>query len=320
MILLTGAAGFIGSVLWARLAEDGLAADTVVVDDFSPAAKKRNHAGKIAALMVARDALGDWLDRHGGGVRLIVHIGARTDTMEQDARVFDELNVRPTQALWTFAARRGVPFVFASSAAVYGGGEHGFSDSLVDGLRPLNAYGRSKLDVDRWVLAQREAPPYWAGLRFFNVYGPNEAHKGAMASVAFHGHRQIAASGRMKLFRSHRPDVADGAQQRDFIYAYDVADVVRFFMNARPASGFYNVGTGRARTFNALAAALFSAVRRAPNVEWIDTPASIRDAYQYFTEADVTKLRAAGYARPFTELEDGVAEYVREYLEPDRVV
>ena len=170
MILLTGAAGFIGSVLWARFAADGLAADTVVVDDFSPAAKKRNHQGKVAALIVGRDVLADWLGRHGAAVHFVVHIGARTDTMEPDTRVFDELNVRPTRMLWAFAARRGIPFVFASSAAVYGGGERGFSDSLVDGLRPLNAYGRSKLDVDRWVLAQREAPPHWAGLRFFNVY------------------------------------------------------------------------------------------------------------------------------------------------------
>jgi ADP-L-glycero-D-manno-heptose 6-epimerase len=322
VIVLTGAAGFIGSCLLARLGAEGLGPDLVVVDDFSPPAKKRNHAGKTFAVAVDRGAFFSWVAGREREIRMILHLGARTDTTESDPRVFEELNVGYTRALWSLAARHGIPLLYASSAAVYGAGEQGFGDAhaLTRHLRPLNAYGRSKHAIDAWVLTQTAQPPWWVGLRFFNVYGPNEAHKGAMASVVLHAYRQLVTDDAVRLFRSHRADCADGEQGRDFVSVHDVVDVVRFAMERRPPSGLYNVGTGRARTFNDLAAALFRATGRAPRVTWIDTPPAIRDAYQYFTEADVTKLRAAGYTRPFVALEDGVADYVTRYLSQDRVL
>ena len=322
MIVLTGAAGFIGSCVLSRLVTDGLGPETVIVDDFaSSPAKKRNYAGKTFAEAIERSSFWRWVEGREREIQTIVHLGARTDTMEQDPKVFEELNVAYTKAMWSLAARHGIPLVYASSAAVYGGGELGFRDdeALTPRLRPLNEYGRSKQEVDAWVLAQPTRPPSWVGLRFFNVYGPNEAHKGPMASVVFHAYRQIGTDGAMRLFRSHRADCADGAQQRDFVYVSDVVDVVRFFMEHPASNGFYNVGTGHARTFNDLGAALFDALRREPLIAWIDTPESIRAAYQYFTEADVARLRAAGYAKPFTSLEEGVADYVDSYLRPDRV-
>ena len=320
MIVLTGAAGFIGSCLLTRLVADGLGSETVIVDDFSSPPKQRNYAGKSCADAVERTAFWHWVEGREREIRMIVHLGARTDTMERDPEIFEALNVAYTKAMWSLAARHQIPLIYASSAAVYGNGDLGFGDDerLTLRLSPLNAYGRSKHAVDTWVLAQPTQPPFWAGLRFFNVYGPNEAHKGRMASVVFHAYRQIQTDGVMRLFRSHRADYADGAQRRDFVYVRDVVDVVRFFMEGHARSGLYNVGTGRARTFNDLAAALFAALGREPKIAWIDTPESLRAAYQYFTEADVAKLRAAGYAKPFTSLEEGVADYVGRYLTTDR--
>ena len=323
MIILTGAAGFIGSCVLSRLVADGLGPETVIVDDFVAApSKKRNYAGKSCRDAVERSAFWSWVEGRERDIRMIVHLGARTDTMERDPRIFDELNVGYTKAMWSLATRHEIPLVYASSAAVYGAGDLGFSDDdgLTPQLRPLNAYGASKHVVDAWVLDQPARPPFWAGLRFFNVYGPNEAHKGRMASVVFHAYRQIEESGAMRLFRSHRADYADGDQRRDFVYVRDVVDVVRFFMDHRGASGVYNVGTGQARTFNDLATALFAAMPRAPRVTWIDTPEAIRAAYQYFTQADVAKLRSAGYVTPFTSLDEGVADYVDRYLRSDRVL
>jgi ADP-L-glycero-D-manno-heptose 6-epimerase len=322
VIILTGAAGFIGSCLLSRLIDDGLGPDTVIVDDFSSSPSKAlNYAGKAYATAVERSQFWRWVEGRERDIRVIVHLGARTDTMETDSRVFDELNVASTKAMWSLAARHQIPLVYASSAAVYGDGVLGFSDDerLTGRLRPLNAYGRSKHAIDAWVLAQSSRPPFWAGLRFFNVYGPNEAHKRRMASVVFHAYRQLETDGVVRLFRSHRADYADGAQRRDFVYVADAVDVVRFFMTGRAKSGLYNVGTGRARTFADLAAALFRALRREPSIAWIDMPESLRATYQYFTEAEVAKLRAAGYDRPFTSLEDGVADYAGRYLRTDRV-
>ena len=320
MIILTGAAGFLGSCLLSRLIDDGLGPETVIVDDFSSSAKKRNYAGKSFAAAIERSTFWRWVEGRERDIRSIVHLGARTDTMECDPQIFEALNVAYTKAMWSLAARHEIPLVYASSAAVYGDGNLGFGDDepLTLRLRPLNAYGRSKHAVDAWMLAQPTQPPFWAGLRFFNVYGPNEAHKGRMASVVFHAYRQIETDGIMRLFRSHRADCADGAQRRDFVYVRDAVDVVRFFMQGRATSGLYNVGTGRARTFNDLGAALFGSMGREPRIAWIDTPDSIRAAYQYFTQADITKLRAAGYAKPFTSLEEGVADYVARYLTTDR--
>ncbi|MCC7245354.1 MAG: NAD-dependent epimerase/dehydratase family protein, partial [Saprospiraceae bacterium] len=214
-----------------------------------------------------------------------------------------------------------------SSAATYGLGETGYVDdhSLIPGLRPLNPYGQSKQDFDVWVLeqttgAKQAAPPHWAGFKFFNVYGPNEYHKGRMASVIMHTVRQIKATGGMKLFRSHRPDFSDGGQSRDFIYVKDVVDVLLFFMEKRPENGIYNLGTGKARSFLDLAVGTFNAMHLEPNISFIDTPADIRDTYQYFTEADMSKLRSAGYHEPFYGLEAGIEDYVQRYLLPEETI
>ena len=314
-ILLTGAAGFIGSALLRYLNDRGHT-DVVLVDDFSRSDKQPNLAGKAYTEKVARDHLDPWLAAHGDRIGFVYHLGARTDTTEQDRTIFDRLNVAYSQRLWRFCTERQIPLVYASSAATYGLGEHGYDDrhDVVDRLRPLNPYGDSKNDFDKWALAQAAAPPRWAGLKFFNVYGPNEYHKGRMASVILHTARQIKQTGAMRLFRSHRADVADGAQSRDFIYVKDVVAMCHFFQTHTPPSGLYNVGTGQARTFYDLAAATFRAMGQAPQISFIDTPADIRDTYQYFTEANMDKLRAAGYTAETYSLEAGVADYVGTYL------
>lgn len=319
MIVVTGAAGFIGSCLVGALGRAGHQG-LVAVDDFSRADKHANLAGKALAERVERRVFPAWLEQHAGRVRCVFHLGARTDTTSSDAAVFEELNLGYSRRVWSLCSQRGVPLVYASSAATYGAGEHGYLDdeSLPRRLQPLNAYGRSKNDFDVWALAQRVRPPFWAGLKFFNVYGPNEAHKGRMASVVFHAFRQIRDTGRLRLFRSHRPDVKDGEQRRDFIYVKDVCAVLLELLGGRIPSGLYNLGTGRARTFLDLARSVFRALGRPEQVEFIDTPADIRDTYQYFTEARMEKLRAAGFTAPFTTLEDGVHDYVTGHLLPGR--
>jgi ADP-L-glycero-D-manno-heptose 6-epimerase len=258
-----------------------------------------------------------WLDANEQRVQFIFHLGARTDTTEFDHRIFDELNVRYSQAVWERCVRYGLPLVYASSAATYGAGELGYSDeddALPARLKPLNPYGESKNTFDIWALGQERKPYFWAGLKFFNVYGPNEYHKGRMASVVFHAYGQITASGGMKLFRSHRPDYRDGEQLRDFVYVKDVCNVCLFLMEHRKNSGLYNLGSGKARTFLDLARATFAAMDRPEQIAFIDTPLDIRDKYQYFTEARMEKLRRAGYDRPFHTLEEGVSDYVRNHL------
>lgn len=246
----------------------------------------------------------------------IIHLGARTDTTEFDYNVFQKLNVDYTLAIWKICTEHQIPMIYASSAATYGMGESGYIDShdIVNDLQPLNAYGRSKNEIDKWILQQKECPPFWAGLKFFNVYGPNEYHKGRMASVILHSFGQINTTGQVKLFRSHRPDYKDGQQLRDFVYVKDVANVILWLMQHKPESGLYNVGTGKARSFYDLADNTFKALRLKTNIEFIDTPLDIRDKYQYFTEAKMDKLRKAGYDKPFTSLEDGVYDYVTNYL------
>ncbi|HPS63753.1 MAG TPA: ADP-glyceromanno-heptose 6-epimerase [Bacteroidales bacterium] len=327
MIVITGAAGFIGSCMAGKLNNKGFK-DIVLVDDFSREDKQINLANKIFLEKVDRRDFFGWLDKNVRNVGFIFHIGARTDTTEFDWAVFDELNLGYSKKVWNACARHGIPLVYASSAATYGDGSLGYDDedpSLSDRLIPLNPYGVSKNEFDRWVIRQELAPPKWHGLKFFNVFGPNEYHKGRMASVVFHAFRQVAGKsgqpdgrtdgqGVVRLFRSHRPDYTDGGQKRDFVYVKDVTDVLWFLMDAQPASGIYNLGTGRARTFLDLANAVFTALGREPAIEFIDTPADIRDKYQYFTEARMEKLRAAGYARPFRSLEQAVEEYVQGYL------
>jgi len=321
MIVITGAAGFIGSCLARKFNEEGHD-ELVLVDDFGRTDKNRNLEGKGYLELVHRRDFFDWLSDHSGDLAAIMHMGARTDTTEKETAIFDRLNLNYSKMLWEACARHAIPLIYASSAATYGLGEHGYIDrhDIVDQLHPLNPYGASKNDFDKWALAQSAEPPLWAGLKFFNVYGPNEYHKGRMASVIFHTVRQIKATGGMKLFRSHRPDIEDGRQSRDFIYVKDVVEICYFFYQRALAagqsdmSGLYNVGTGQARTFLDLATNTFHAMGLAPNISFIDTPADIRNTYQYFTEADMSKLRSIGYQRPFYSLEAGIDDYVKQYL------
>ncbi len=316
MIVVTGAAGFIGSCMVARLNEAGLYRDVIVVDDFYKDRKDNNLRGKFIREWVHRDIFLNWFEQVPGLIKSVIHLGARTDTTEQDKTIFDSLNVDYSKNLWNLCTKYNIPFIYASSAATYGDGNMGYSDDhrVVPSLKPLNPYGDSKQEFDQWVLKQKETPPFWAGIKFFNVYGPNEYHKGRMASVVYHAFQQIRQTGAMKLFRSHRPDFKDGEQQRDFIYVKDVVDVLFYLLTAKPASAIYNLGTGKARSFLDLTNATFKSLGLEPQISFIDTPADIRDTYQYFTEADMGKLVKSGYDKPFTSLEDGVADYVKLYL------
>jgi len=314
-IVVTGAAGFIGSCLAGKLNNKGYK-DIVLVDDFTHPEKEKNYIKKAYLEQVDRDHFIGWLEDHAAEVDFIFHLGARTDTTEMNRSVFDKLNLNYSKSVWNACVRHGIRLIYASSAATYGMGEWGYQDDhrLVEKLRPLNPYGESKNDFDKWALQQKASPPFWAGIKFFNVYGPNEYHKGRMASVIFHAHNQIRETGKMKLFRSHRPDFKNGEQKRDFIYVKDVTDVLYFMYTEHPASGLYNLGTGKARTFLDLTKATFRAMNLEPAIEFMDTPADIRDKYQYFTEARMDKLRHAGYTKPFSTLEQGVEEYVKQYL------
>lgn len=315
MIVVTGAAGFIGSVMVGKLNHKGIT-DIVTVDDFSRTEKEANLSNKAIRKKVNRDEFFPWLHENHRDVNFIYHLGARTDTTEFDMSVFDRLNLNYSKQLWKACVDYGIPLVYASSAATYGMGELGYDDrhDIIPDLKPLNPYGVSKNEFDKWVLQQKEKPDYWAGLKFFNVYGPNEYHKGRMASVIIHAFKQIQDTGKVKLFRSHHKDFDDGMQLRDFIYVKDVADVMYFFMSCREKSGIFNLGTGKARAFLDLAKGTFKALNLQPNIEFIDTPEDIRDKYQYFTEANMDKLRLAGYSKEFYSLEEGIEEYVQGFL------
>ncbi len=315
MIVITGALGFIGSVVVGALNQNGME-NLILVDDFTKTFKNKNLVDKKFTLKLERDIFPEWLSENGKQVDLVIHIGARTDTTEFDVAIFDKLNLNYTKSLWDACSRHQIPFIYASSAATYGDGALGYSDSheIVNKLVPLNPYGESKNNFDKWAIAQPQQPPYWYGLKFFNVYGPNEYHKARMASVIFHAFNQITATKGMKLFRSHRPDFDDGEQLRDFIYVKDVAQVILWLAEKKPQSGLYNLGTGLARSFLDLARGVFRALDVPENITFIDTPLDIRDKYQYFTQADMTKLQLAGFTHPFTSLEDGVADYVTNFL------
>lgn len=315
MIVVTGAAGFIGSCLLAALHKAGYT-DLVAADDFSNEIKNRNLNGKNLSAKVQRSDFFDWINANHQFIQVIFHLGARTDTTEFNYQIFQELNIDYSKRVWNLCVEFGLPLIYASSAATYGLGEQGFDDnhSVTEKLKPLNPYGESKNEFDRWALNQTTKPFFWSGLKFFNVYGPNEYHKGRMASVVFHAFNQISQTNGMKLFRSHHPDYRDGEQLRDFIYVKDVIDVCIFLMETRKSSGIYNLGTGKARTFLDLTKATFEAMDKPENIEFIDTPSDIRDKYQYFTEAKMTKLRSIGYSKPFHTLEEGVQDYVTNYL------
>jgi ADP-L-glycero-D-manno-heptose 6-epimerase len=318
--IVTGAAGFIGSCLVNKLNNKGQT-QIIVVDDFSNPLKNRNLEHKRIAAQVHRDDFFTWLDDHSGEVEAVYHIGARTDTAEFNVAIFNRLNLEYSKKVWQKCSTYGIPLIYASSAATYGMGEHGYSDDHADVelLKPLNPYGESKHDFDKWVLKQSLSPPFWAGVKFFNVYGPNEYHKGRMASVVFHAFMQIRNTGKVKLFRSHREDFKDGMQLRDFIYVRDVVDILFYLMGKQPEPGIYNLGTGKARPFLHLAQGVFRALELEAAIEFIDTPVDIRDKYQYFTEARVEKLRSvAGYIPAFYTLEEGITEYVQEFLKEGR--
>jgi len=315
MIVITGAAGFIGSCLVKKLNNEGYT-DLILVDDFSKSDKKSNWENLQYTELVDRNTFFTWAEGKGNRIQFIFHIGARTDTTEFNKAILDELNVEYSKNMWNLCVNEGIGLVYASSAATYGLGEFGFDDSYehISQLKPLNPYGQSKLDFDLWALQQEKKPYFWAGLKFFNVYGPNEYHKGRMASVVFHAFNQIQATGKLKLFRSHREDYKDGEPKRDFVYVKDVVDVLYFLMLKRKDNGIYNLGSGKANTFNELANAVFKALNLQPNIEYIDTPEDIRDKYQYFTEANMEKLKHAGFEQAFTSIEDGVNDYVKNYL------
>jgi ADP-L-glycero-D-manno-heptose 6-epimerase len=315
MIVVTGAAGFIGSNLIGKLNEEGHFS-ILAVDNFERSDKNKNLENKTIRDRIDSDTFLEWLHTRHHEVEFVFHIGARTDTAEFDKSVFDRLNLGYSKVVWEACAGYSIPLVYASSAATYGTGELGYEDSheIVSRLKPLNAYGESKNDFDKWALLQTVSPPFWAGIKFFNVYGPNEYHKGRMASVIFHAYNQIEQTGKMRLFRSHNPEFKDGEQKRDFIYVKDVTDVLYFLYKDRPAPGLYNLGTGKSRTFLDLTKSTFLAMHMEPVIEFTDTPEDIRNKYQYFTEARMDKLRNAGYTKPFHTLEQGVEEYVKKFL------
>lgn len=318
MIIVTGAAGFIGSCLIARLNQDNFNA-IIAVDDFSKTEKEKNLIGKRIKERVERETFFEWLEQNYREVEFIFHLGARTDTTEFDESIFKHLNLEYSKKIWQACVQYQIPLVYASSAATYGLGELGYDDdeAKIPKLKPLNPYGQSKQDFDVWALQQAQKPFFWAGLKFFNVYGPNEYHKGRMASVVFHAFNQIKETQSVKLFRSHNPDYLDGGQKRDFIYVKDVVEVCMFLMENRKHSGIYNLGSGKARTFLDLAKNTFRAMGVEPKITFIDTPADIRDKYQYFTEAKMRKLKSIGYAKPFHTLEEGIKDYVQNYLMQD---
>jgi len=315
MIIVTGAAGFIGSCM-IRLLNNYDFTEILAVDDFSNKEKNKNLLDKNFQGHLQRDKLFDWLQTNADNVSGIIHLGARTDTAETDWSIFQNLNIDYSKKLWQFCAEQNLPFVYASSAATYGNGDLGFVDdhNLPEKLQPLNPYGKSKNDFDIWALQQKAKPSFWAGLKFFNVYGPNEYHKGRMASVIFHTFKQVNKTDKMNLFRSHKAEYENGEQLRDFIYVKDVVEVCWYMFSVQPKSGLYNVGTGKARSFNDLVKNTCSSLGKPKQIDYIDIPEDIREFYQYFTEANINKLIKVEYPNPFYSLEDGIYDYVTNYL------
>lgn len=323
-ILVTGAAGFIGSYLVGYLNRRGHN-NLIIVDEFNERDKEPNYLKKNFTSQVERKDLFEWLDKTPVKPCFVFHLGARTDTTEFDYSIHERLNVEYSKQIWGYCANNHIPLIYASSAATYGSGELGYSDDhdLIEKLKPLNPYGVSKNEFDKWALQQprENQPPLWTGLKFFNVYGANEYHKGRMASVVFHAFKQIQEGGKVKLFRSHNPLYKDGEQLRDFVYVDDVVSVMYWMMEAMGngqwaigKNGIYNLGTGKARTFKDLVTAIFHSLDLEPNIQYIDTPEDIREKYQYFTEAEMSKLRDAGYEKEFASLEQGIDSYVNNYL------
>lgn len=327
-IIVTGAAGFIGSCMVSYLNQQGFE-NLILVDEFDEDDKELNLLHKKYFARIERENFFDWITKEKIKIDFVFHLGARTDTTEFDYSIHKKLNVEYSQKMWAFCTLNKIPLVYASSAATYGAGEFGYNDShyVIETLHPLNPYGISKNEFDKWAVHHAEnenfCPPFWAGLKFFNVYGPNEYHKARMASVIFHSFNQIKENGKVKLFRSHKEGFKDGEQLRDFIYVKDVISVCFWMMqetnkistsSMKLSNGLYNLGTGKARSFNDLVKATFAGLDKEPVIEYIDMPEDIRDKYQYFTEASMGKLHHAGYHHDFYSLEAGVDDYVRHYL------
>ena len=315
MIIVTGAAGFIASALVNKLNNKGFS-DIIVSDDFTYENKIKNLHNKSFKEKIHRDNLPNWIEKNHKSIEFVFHLGARTDTAEFDTELLNRLNLNYSKTIWDLCTTHSIPLVYASSAATYGAGENGYDDNhaIINHLKPLNPYGISKNEFDKFTTTQNHTPPFWAGLKFFNVDGPNEYHKNRMASVVFHAYNQILDKGKLNLFKSHHKDFRDGMQLRDFIYVKDVVSVCFFFMNNQHSSGIFNVGTGKARSFLDLGNSVFSALNLTPAIDFIDIPEDIRDKYQYFTQAQMTKLASAGYNTPFHSLEEGIHDYVTTYL------
>lgn len=314
MIVLTGAAGFIGSCYLGFLNSQGIF-DCIIVDDFSKLEKHNNWQNKKYSQKIDREHLFPWLEQNANKVTFVIHLGARTDTTLFDWNIFEHLNVDYSKKIWTFCANNNVPLIYASSAATYGNGEFGYDDQKeIKNLVPLNPYGNSKQLFDLWAMEQESTPPFWAGLKFFNVYGPNEFHKGRMASVVFHSFNQINENKKIKLFKSHKAGIENGHQKRDFIYVEDLCQVINFLFNKQHFSGIYNLGSGQARTFLDLANSVFNTLGLPSNIDFIDTPLDIRENYQYYTCANMQKLQNIGYSKEFTTLEQGIEKYINNYL------
>jgi ADP-L-glycero-D-manno-heptose 6-epimerase len=324
MLVVTGGGGFIGSALAWALNEAGHA-DIVIVDRFGTDERWRNIAKRDFFEIVTIEGLPRWLERYGREVEAVFHLGANSSTTERDADYIIATNLNASIALWRWCAAHGKTLIYASSAATYGDGDEGFDDAggLAEfkRLRPLNLYGWSKQAFDLWALreaAKRHAPPLWVGLKFFNVFGPNEYHKAEMMSLVAKNHAKIAAGEPIRLFKSHRPGIADGEQTRDFVYVKDCIAAVLWLWRQAKESGIYNIGTGAARNFRTLMEATGAACGKPPKIEYVDTPAEIRSNYQYVTEAKLTRLRAAGYNAPFMPLEEAVKDFVTNHLaKPD---
>jgi len=311
-LLVTGAAGFIGARFVEAARERGL--EVISVDSKEHFGSRPEHIGVDFGTIVDRDELVSRLQAMPEPAA-IVHLGACTDTTELDVAYLRRVNLDYSKMLWVYATQHKVPLVYASSAATYGGGELGFDDdeTLFSKLKPLNPYGDSKLMFDLWALEQEKAgkrPPAWSGFKFFNVYGYGERHKEKMASVVLHAYDRILKTGEALLFKSHREGIADGHQKRDFVAVEDVVDVLFFALEKPMSRGIFNLGSGQARTFLDLVNAVFAGLKREPKIAFVDTPVEIRDRYQYFTEAKMSRLRAAGYTQPFSTLEEGVGRYI----------
>jgi ADP-L-glycero-D-manno-heptose 6-epimerase len=319
MIVITGGAGMIGSMIAWHLNQVSGRDDIVIVDRLHHQEQWQNLVHRRYAHYLDKDQLLEWL-KDAKDIDAVIHMGAISATTERDFNKLVQDNIQYSQALWSWCAEHDVPFLYASSAATYGGGEYGYEDDerQTDRFRPLNGYGYSKQFFDQWALRQvkggNPVPPQWCGFKFFNVYGPNEYHKERMASVAFHSFNQFREHGTVKLFKSHLPDYQDGMQLRDFVYVKDAAAVLAHFLANKQYSGLYNIGTGQARAFKDLATAVMSSMGRTPSITYIDMPQDLHGKYQYFTEAGMDKVRATGYSQPFHSLEEGVRDYVQNYL------